>query len=285
MFRESRIADSESFHPVHFRGLNIDVDLLLWTAPQESTIVERVARDWFRGAEARFSRSVQDSELNLLNRLAGERCLISDVMFEVLSLSEQFRKATLGAYNPLKASDRSARMFMDAQSKSIQMPHESSIDLDDIVPCWLTQSLCAFFKRRMKLKQGLIKAGGVHQVWGRPSGKFDPWVIGIPSPWNEEEELGSLALSEGAASIYTAQTINAPNSAVQCIVSGDDAVKCGVWAKVICELGPEQGLPLFSQHADHCEALLVTAEKKVHFYGSKHSIGGKWRDIEVDLFH
>lgn len=272
---------SELFHRVHVQALNTDVELLLWVAPQDCPIVERISLDWLHSAEARFSRHNPDSELSLLNSLAGERCLVSDVMLEVLSLAEAYRQATQGAYNPLSAG----AITIDSEARSIRLPQEAKLDLEYIVQCWIAQRLGNFFQHRMKLKQGLIRAGNFLKVWGRPFRRFDPWMIGIQDPWRKKAEIGSLALPEGAAATYAASRQGGSSAAVQCTVAGLDVVDCGIWAKVICELGVERGFSMFSQNTSHDEALLISAEGQVHFFGNTDSLSARWREIKIDHYH
>lgn len=275
---------NEMFHNFHFQALNTDVDLLLWAAPKESPIVERVSLSWLRNTEARFSRDLPESELSQLNELAGERCLVSDVMLEVLSLSEEYRKTTKGVFSPLDASEPTAQITIQPDTKSIQLPREARMNLDLIVPGWITQRLSAFFQRSMNVKQGLIKVGSLFRVWGRPDKAFDPWVIGIPNPWEKDEEIGSLALAEGAVATYGASEPGKHRQKAQCTVAGSDVVECGIWAKVLAELGPEQGFAAFAEHAPDHEALFISGQGQFHYCGSKQSLGTKWKELPIDHY-
>jgi thiamine biosynthesis lipoprotein len=276
---------SEIFHLIQFQALNTKVDLLILTEPDKIPIIERLAKDWFQNAEARFSRSSSDSELSLLNTLAGERCKVSDVMLEVLALAEKYREATGSVYNPLEVTDPSIHLTIDSDRKSILLPQQTHLDLEGIVQSWIVQRLADFYQNRMKLKQGLLKAGSIHKVWGRSNERFDPWLIGIEDPWQEEEEIASLALTEEAVATYELQNEQRKSDIVQCTVAGGDVVECGIWAKVISRLGTEEGLSMFAQHVSQHEALWITSEGEVHYCGDKNSLGTRWREIEIDYYH
>jgi thiamine biosynthesis lipoprotein len=51
--------------------------------------------------EQRWSRFLPDSEVSQLNRSSGRVCVVSDLTYELVSLAEQARIATNGAFNPL----------------------------------------------------------------------------------------------------------------------------------------------------------------------------------------
>jgi thiamine biosynthesis lipoprotein len=278
---------SEMFHRFHFQALNTKVELLIWAESQEIVVIERLAVEWFRDTEARFSLDNPDSELHLLNTLAGERCKVSDMMLEVLTLTETYRKVTKSAYNPLvvSPSDPFSHLSLDSDTKSVRLPEETMLDLENIVQNWILQRLADLLQHRMKLKQGLLKVGGSHKVWGRPSQSFDPWLIGIKKPGREAEDIVSLALSEGAVATYVERGSEGDNPIYQCTVIGTDAVECGVWAQVISKLGTEKGMSLLAQQAAHCEALFINADSELHYFGDKASLGTRWNEIEVDYYH
>ncbi|NHN30596.1 FAD:protein FMN transferase [Paenibacillus agricola] len=290
---------SERFYRFHFQALNTNVDLLIWAESHEIAVIERMAIEWFRDTEARFSRHHPQSELNLLNTLAGERCKVSDMMLEVLALTETYRKITHDAFNPLvlSAADTSLHLSLDSDTKSVRLPTEAQLNLDSIVQNWILQRLADLLQHRLKLKQGLLQVGGSYQVWGRPSESFDPWLIEIHQPEGSMEVTASLSISEGAVVTYIVEgqenrmldEQNVGNydggELKQITVTGNDAVECGIWAQAVRKLGVDKGLTLLAQQAAHCEALLLTTESELHYYGNKASLGTKWSEIEVDYYH
>ena len=288
MIAKSSDHSSEMFHRFHFQALNTNVDLLIWAESQEIAVIERMAMEWFRDTEARFSLHNPHSELNLLNALAGERCKVSDMMLEVLALTETYRQITHSAYNPLVVppADSLSRLSLDSDTKSVRLPNETLLDLDNIVQNWILQRLADLLQHRLKLKQGLLQVGGSHKVWGRPGESFDPWLIEIHQPGQDSEVIASLSLSEGAVVTYIIKEQECSSNGLhQITVTGNDVVECGIWAEAISKLGTEKGLTLLAQQAAHCEALLITTESELHYYGNKASIGTKWSKVEVDYYH
>jgi thiamine biosynthesis lipoprotein len=296
----------ERFHRLHFHALHTNVDLLIRAESDEIAVIERMSIEWFREAEARFSRKLPDSELNLLNTLAGERCKVSDRMLEVLALAETYRRITHSAYNPLITppaavaelpADTAApladavippsaeHVFLDSDTKSVRLPNEAQLDLDSIVQNWILQRLADLLQHRLKLKQGILQVGGSHQVWRRPTENFDPWLLEIHKPGQELEVIASLSMSEGAAVTYTVEAQENGSGVKQITVTGNDIVECGIWAQAISKLGIEAGLSLLAGQAAHCEALLLASDDKLHFYGNKASLGTKWSEIKIDYYH
>lgn len=277
---------SEMFHRFHFHALNTNVDIMIWAESQEIAVIERLAVEWFRDTELRFCRNYPHSELNHLNTLSGERCKVSDQMMEILALTETYRKATHNTYNPLVSSSSNShlQLSLDSDSKSVRLPEETTLELQDIVQNWILLRLADMFQHRMKLKQGLLRVGESYKVWGRPVDSFDPWVIGINKPGQTKGLIATVSLSEGAIATYSTQDPEA-NYWNQCTVTGMDPVECGIWAQAIAKLGSEKGLSLIAQHAAYCEVLSIDEHSKLHYYGDKASLGSKWNEINVDYYH
>ncbi|MDF2653316.1 MAG: hypothetical protein K0Q73_9121 [Paenibacillus sp.] len=80
----------QSLHPFHFQTREFDVELLLLCEENDSALIKKLAIDWFRSVEKRFNPYLADSEISLLNTLAGENCRVSTTLLEVLFLAEAF---------------------------------------------------------------------------------------------------------------------------------------------------------------------------------------------------
>jgi FAD:protein FMN transferase len=288
---------TEFFHPFHFQAMQSDIELLLRCENKDAHNIEKIAFDWFRSVEKRFSHLLADSEISLLNTLAGENCMISNTMLEVLYLAETFQAATSGNYIPL-LQNGAASVSSDSHSllewkvdplmKSIQIPDHTSIHLNGIEKSWSVKRLAEFMQTNMELKQGLIIAGGDITVWGRASDPLEPWVVGIQNPWNANAKVGAVTLPEGSLSTWNKledKAANQSSDVMQCTVAGPDIIECQVWAKTLCSLGIEEGLALFAERASLCEAVLVSTEQKLHYFGSKQSLGRRWIDINIDHYH
>jgi FAD:protein FMN transferase len=320
----------ESFHPFRMRAMNTNIELIYGTKEIEAPHIERFAADWFRKTEARFSRFHSDSELSQINKLTGKRCLLSEAMLEILLLTKAYRKSTNGVFEPFikealehagynqsfeqlklqmqstlweaPVPQRNQEMIIDPLMKSAILP--AQLDLGGIVKSWAVRRLSNYLQKKLMVKQGLINAGGDLVVWGGSSEQLDPWLIGIENPWEEEVDIGILALHDGAAAtssklgrqwttdggrqhhLIDPRTMRPSQSdIVQCTVTGPNLMDCEIWAKTICILGLEAGLTLFSRKTVHYEALLFTSDRQVHYYGSQSSFGSKWRELRIDQFH
>lgn len=324
---------NESFQKFQLKAMNTNIDLMLRMEDAKEPGIRSFAEKWFHSTEDRFSRFRPKSELNHLNQLAGERCLVSGVMLEVLLLSDKYRSLTEGVFDPfiLQSLERAGYdqsfdlvkereehsihqkssvslpkegMSIDSLMNSVQLPPHSKLDLGGIVKSWSVKRLANHLEDKLMLKQGLINAGGDLVVWGRSSKELDPWLIGIENPWNEETDIGTLAISDGAVAtssklgrqwvsngvakhhLIDPRTMEPSQSnVVQCTVTGPNVIECEIWAKVICILGLEEGLSLFSRKTWNYEALLFTSEQQTHYYGSKNAIGPKWRELKIDEYH
>ncbi|MFD0694615.1 FAD:protein FMN transferase [Paenibacillus sp. GCM10027628] len=288
---------TDSFHPFYLQAMQADIELLLRCEDKDVYFIEKMAADWFHSVEKRFSRLLEGSEINQLNTLAGENCLVSNTMLEVLFLAETYQAMTDGHYMPLmqnkppgipSPSNSSAAWKVNPQTKTLRLPDQTSIDLGGIEKSWSVKRLADYMQKTIELKQGLIVAGGDMAVWGRTAGQLDPWLIGIQNPWNANAKIGAVALPEGALSTYSVHEEKAshPGSDIlQCTVAGQDVVECHVWARTLCSLGIEEGLGLLAERTISCEAVVLSTENKLHYFGSQESLGRRWIDLNIDHFH
>jgi thiamine biosynthesis lipoprotein len=334
MMIKPKDAFNESLQKFQLKAMNTNIDLMLWMDDAVKPSIKSFAENWFHSTEDRFSRFRPKSELNHLNQLAGERCLVSREMLEVLLLSDSYRSLTEGVFDPfiLHSLERAGYnqsfdlvkeqeeeqpikqispvslpkegMSIDSLMNSVQLPPHSKLDLGGIVKSWSVKRLANYLQDKLMLKQGLINAGGDLVVWGKSPIEPEPWLIGIENPWDEQSDIGTLALSDGAVAtssklgrqwvsngvakhhLIDPRTMEPSHSNVaQCTVTGPNVIECEIWAKVICILGIEEGLSLLSRKAWNYEALLFTTEQQTHYYGSQNAIGSKWRELKIDEYH
>lgn len=280
-----------SFHSFHFQALESEIELLLRCDEKDRTLITKLTDDWFRNVEKRFSPILADSEISLLNTLAGENCLVSNTMLEVLFLAEMYQAVTDGYYNPLFNNGIDAAELLewevDPANKSIKLPQDTNIRLRGLDHGWAVQRLAEYMRKKLSLEQGLILAGGEITVWGRGSRGVDPWIIGIQSPWHGIK-LGAVALSEGSLSTYSQledPDAGSANGVVQCTVAGQDLVECQVWARTLARLGVDEGLALLAKRTSVCEAVVLTAKQELHYFGKKASLQRRWLDMRIDHYH
>ncbi|MFJ2047441.1 FAD:protein FMN transferase [Paenibacillus taichungensis] len=82
-----------------FRAMNTDVEVQLAAGREEAEHAAALVKNWFGAQEQRFSRFMEDSELNRLNRCTGWMP-ISAAMDEVLSLAYGYIGQTEGIFQP-----------------------------------------------------------------------------------------------------------------------------------------------------------------------------------------
>ncbi|WP_274654533.1 FAD:protein FMN transferase [Paenibacillus humicola] len=223
----------EPLHAFRFKAMNTSVECALQCPASQRGELELLARDWFGTAERRFSRFRPDSELSHLNRLAGERCMISAAMTDVLQLAHEYTEITEGLFDPFvldalleagydetfdivklrpsadappvrtesgpQQAGRRLRMEIDPVIGSLRLPPHAPIDLGGIVKSWSAQRLAAYYRNRRGIGRGLVNAGGDLAAWGDPADGAGPWRIAIEHPWTMEADAGLLLLHSGAA--------------------------------------------------------------------------------------
>ena len=288
---------TQYLHPFHFQTRESNIEMLLHCEENESTLIKKLAIDWFQSVEKRFSPYLADSEISLLNTLAGENCMVSSTMLEVLFLAETYQAITDGNYIPLlqkgtpmglEKAPASLKWEIDPAMKSIKLPKHASIDLRGIENSWSIKRLAEYMQKNMSLDQGLILAGGDITVWGRGSQNLAPWVIGIQNPWNANAKLGAIAMPEGSLSTYSPfedKTSTPGSDIVQCTVAGQDMVECQVWARILCTLGVEDGLTLLAKSTSVCEAVVLSTNQELHYFGREASLNRRWLDMHIDHYH
>ncbi|MDD9271062.1 FAD:protein FMN transferase [Paenibacillus sp. GCM10023248] len=280
-----------SFHSFHFHALDSEIEMLLRCGEKDRSLVTQITEDWFRDVEKRFNPLLAGSEIALLNMLAGENCMVSNTMLEVLFLAEMYQAVTDGCYNPLLAHGTQASPLeweVDPSMKSIKIPQDSNIDLRGLEHGWAVKRLAEYMRKRLSMEQGLILAGGAITVWGRNLASIDPWVIGIQSPWQPSAKLGAVAMPEGSLATYSRleHPASGPVSdVVQCTVAGQDLVECQVWARTLAQLGIQEGLKLMGARTSVCEAVVLSSAQELHYFGNKASLQRRWIDMHIDHYH
>ncbi|MHB1404057.1 MAG: FAD:protein FMN transferase [Desulfitobacteriaceae bacterium] len=192
---KSAESKSQTLQQVLFQAMNTTIEIAFWGQENEVQSIEHLARDWFQNAEARFSRFQPESELNQLNRLAGQRSTVSAPMLEILLQAENYHKLTEGIFDPLIAKAlqdtgynesyeivkqrglisgvnrapfrRGQHILIDPVTQSVQLPGQTEIDLGGIAKSWAVKGLADLFQDRLRLERGLINVGGDLRVWGK----------------------------------------------------------------------------------------------------------------------
>ncbi|KRF01666.1 hypothetical protein ASG89_25205 [Paenibacillus sp. Soil766] len=291
---------TNTFLPFHFQTLDSAIELLLPHGEQRQQLqIHEIGNEWFRREEKRFSHNLPDSEINLLNTLAGESCLVSNAMIEVLFLAEMYQAITDGKYTPLLYKEGTISTYpptpatqswrVNPTTKSVTLPEHTCIHLQGLDTSWSLKRLTDYLKKTLAISRGRLLSQGDVTVWGPSSAEQEPWMIGIQNPWNENAKLGAIVMLEGALSTYSPLEDHrhgeSSSDVLQCTVVGHDLVACHVWARLLGSLGLEAGLSLLAKRSDTCEAIVLTKQDGLHYFGQETSLGHRWLDLQVDHYH
>lgn len=173
-------------------------------------------------------------------------------------------------------------IYVDASMNAIRIPAGEELDFGGIVKSWTAHELANQLRTEWQVCRGLVNAGGDVVVWGGAT-EDEPWLIGIANPHaSDPSQEAALHLRSGA--VATSSTLRrkwqtsqgemhhlidirtmrpSQSSVIQCTVVGMDLMECEVWAKVLCMLGHEEGVPFFQQRTQGMEAILYTSHGEV----------------------
>jgi FAD:protein FMN transferase len=209
-----------------FSAMNTEVNVVVFE-PRSGSLDELV-RKLFAESEQRFSRFIESSELNVLNRI-GELRSASGEMMSILESCKRHHESTGGLFNPAILSDLESagydRSFelMNFGAKGDESVSPESLRLNDVLVIDRDQK-CVVSKSRLDLggiAKGwtvdraselmstectgwLIDAGG-DIFCGGLSPDHDGWVVGIDDPFLDEEMADVVRLTDSA--IATSSTI------------------------------------------------------------------------------
>lgn len=207
-----------------FKAMNTTVEAM-WFDVRTDADVRAWIIDEFGRMERKFSRFLPDSELSRLNRQAGNLCMATPEMADLLVLAEHYGKETDGIFTvtalrgllaagytdsferlsgtvrvaQISASayaDNPDALWVDSAMKAVRLAPDVQLDLGGIAKSWTVARLSEQLKRR-GISRGMINAGGDLAVWGGYAAGT-PWVVDIQNPWSENENSGSVALYDGA---------------------------------------------------------------------------------------
>ena len=175
---------------------------------------------WFEAWEESLSRFRPESELNRLNRQAGQPVRVGETLWEVFQAAVAAERATGGVVTPLVLTamlhagyDRSFdelagkpadhvsagaaqpippldTVARDARTHTISLPEGSGLDFGGVAKGW------AVHQAMLKLKcygPTLVDGGGDIAISGLQQ-DGQPWPVGIADPLHPEQQLGVLLL-------------------------------------------------------------------------------------------
>lgn len=214
-------------HERHFRAMNTDVGVWLWSATrgQRPTIVRSL--DWaermFAGVEDELSRFRPTSALSRLNQAAGHGPqVVSPVLWAVLMAALDAADDSGGIYDPtlLRSLERIGydrsfdtgldneaaeaiacapafgawqRVRTDADRRTVSLPADLTLDLGGIAKGWTADQLAASLA---PLGPVLVDAGGDLRVIGSPAG--EAWPIAVQDAFLPDRNATVVQLNAGA---------------------------------------------------------------------------------------
>ena len=213
-------------HEHHFRAMNTDVGVWLWsTAPERAAIVDR-SLDWaeafFARVEDEMSRFRSTSALNRLNGAAGRGPrAVSPLFWTVLMSALEAADDSGGIYDPtlLRTLERIGydrtfeeiercgtmntiadvppfgswrRVGLDGGARSVSLPADLALDFGGIAKGWTVDRVALALAT---LGPVLVDAGGDLRVIGAVDG--EAWPIAVQDPFEPERDRAVVRLAEG----------------------------------------------------------------------------------------
>jgi thiamine biosynthesis lipoprotein len=252
-----------------------------------------------------MSPYIETSELSLLNRDAMKGpVVVSDEMFDILSLSKQLSELSEGAFDitfasvgylynyrekqrpdaaeiqPLLEAINYRHIVLDAKAKTVFFAHPKvKIDLGGIAKGYAVDNAIAALKE-MGIEHALVTAGGDTKLLGDRMGK--PWVVGIRDPRNAEKEAVLIPLADAAMSTsgdyeryfeedgkryhhILSPTTGASSYEVQSVsIIGPESVYNDALSTAVFVMGLERGIGLINSLKDY-EAIVMDNNRRMHY--------------------
>lgn len=187
----------------------------------ESREWEDECRMWIRYVEKEWSRFLPDNELAMINEAkSGAVLSVSAPLFDVLFLADYYYHKTEGLFSPyllnIIESHGYNRSFPFKESAGqetvvpivevnplifnreegvITKNTQEKIDLGGIAKGYAVDSASIWLRDEIGAEWGIVDGGGDMSVWS--NGKKE-WRIGITDPFNEERELTTIRINNGA---------------------------------------------------------------------------------------
>jgi thiamine biosynthesis lipoprotein len=214
-------------HEHHFRAMNTDVGVWLWSGAAEHAGIARSsfrwAQEFFGGVEAELSRFRDTSALNRLNQRAGQGPQkVPRLLWTVLEAAFNAANDSGGIYDPTlcrtierlgydrsferveRAGVRSEdspppafgawrRVRLDGAARSVSLPSELALDLGGIAKGWTVDQVALALA---PLGPVLVDAGGDLRMVGTVNGAA--WPIAVQDPFEPERDRALVGLRGGA---------------------------------------------------------------------------------------
>ena len=176
---------------------------------------------WIRYVEKEWSRFLPSNELAKINEAKkGEVLSVSEPLFDVLFIADYYYHKTEGLFSPyllkviqsqgynqsfpFKESDGREEVVPIVEANPLSFNREEGvftkntqqkIDLGGIAKGYAVDSAAIWLKDEVGAEWGIVDGGGDMSVWS--NGKKE-WRIGITDPFNEEKQLTTIRINNGA---------------------------------------------------------------------------------------
>lgn len=208
----------------HFRAMNTDVGVWLWSASPIAGQAMREVEEMFQEVESRLSRFRDDSELCRLNAVAGRGAVpISPLLCRVLAQALAAARQTDGIFDPTllpqlrqAGYDRSFELLdesngdspappsngnragwqqirLDPANGTVELPAGVAVDLGGIAKGWTVDRASELLA---DWGPSLVDAGGDMRASGLPGGEW--WPITVEDPFHPAMDLLTLGLDNCA---------------------------------------------------------------------------------------
>jgi FAD:protein FMN transferase len=131
--------------------------------------------DYFRMIDEKFSTFKESSEVSLINKGLIKEAEYSELMKEVLRLTDETKEITNGYFN---------------------VYHDGRFDPSGIVKGWAINGACGILKEK-GYKNFFVDAGGDISAIGKNK-NGEKWRVGIRNPFNTKESVKVVELSDMA---------------------------------------------------------------------------------------
>lgn len=213
-------------HEHHFRAMNTDVGVWLWSTTHERASIVGRSLEWaeafFAHVEEELSRFRRMSALSCLNRAAGRGPQpVSPLLWTVLMSALEAAHDSGGIYDPtlLRTLERIGydrtfeevgrrttnttcdvpsfgswqRLGLDKRTRSVSLPADLALDFGGIAKGWTVDRVALALET---LGPVLVDAGGDLRVIGVVDGEV--WPIAVQDPFEPERDRAVVRLAEGA---------------------------------------------------------------------------------------
>ncbi len=217
--------------------------------------------------EKDFNRFKKDSQVSLLNELAGRAPLeVSHDTFECIKLAKQMAGLTRGAFDVTGGHDRS--LVLDYKARKVFLKKKGvKIDLGGIGKGYAAEVVRKILVER-GAKSGMIDMRSSIAVFGPRT-----WRVGIQHPRDKERHLGMVVLGNGDSlatsgdyergqHIIDPRTGRPPTAAQAVTVIGKNAAVTDALSTALFVLGPEAGIEL-AETLPEIEALIVDRNDRI----------------------